>query len=351
MGGSLLGSSCDCDELHKALSDARRAGAAAAPPQGLEEEEEVEQEGAWRPMCRICYEEDATGLFAPCKCSGSMRFVHKECLRRWRAVNMRERGYTHCPMCQVEYKLTSTASGPPDTWLFKLAQSLATNECAVTATVLSLAVAVIGEGMEQSSAVAAAISWLHKFPLVSCLKIGPSPLPRRPGPWLPGKAPRVGGSWIVGRRAGGGKGVGSNVTPIDAATGLPSVEAMFDAVLDVEELVLRRLRYHWGCLALGTLLALLVPAVLSAGGVQVWSMCSTFVTHEADVKLSIASATLWWVVYMSCEVVFVHLHHFPRALAWTSLLYLLEGALSVPLQIGLQVSYCLFKSMCAYVLE
>jgi hypothetical protein len=28
--------------------------------------------------------------------------------------------------------------------------------------------------------------------------------------------------------------VGANVTPIDAATGLPSVEAMFDAVLDVE---------------------------------------------------------------------------------------------------------------------
>ena len=44
-----------------------------------------------------------------------------------------------------------------------------------------------------------------------------------------------------------------------------------------------------------------------------------------QVKLTIASVTVWWIVYTCCEVVFVHLHHFPRALLWTALLYLAEG--------------------------
>jgi hypothetical protein len=44
-----------------------------------------------------------------------------------------------------------------------------------------------------------------------------------------------------------------------------------------------------------------------------------------QVKLAIASVTVWWIVYTCCEVVFVHLHHFPRALLWTALLYFAEG--------------------------
>jgi hypothetical protein len=31
----------------------------------------------WKPMCRICYDDDTQGLFAPCHCSGSMGFVHR----------------------------------------------------------------------------------------------------------------------------------------------------------------------------------------------------------------------------------------------------------------------------------
>ena len=29
---------------------------------------------------------------------------HQECLRKWRAVKIGERGYTHCPMCDFQYK-------------------------------------------------------------------------------------------------------------------------------------------------------------------------------------------------------------------------------------------------------
>lgn len=38
------------------------------------------------PVCRICLMEDNeedNPLFAPCKCSGSMRMIHHQCLRTW----------------------------------------------------------------------------------------------------------------------------------------------------------------------------------------------------------------------------------------------------------------------------
>ena len=31
----------------------------------------------WKPLCRICYEDDVDGLFSPCVCSGSMGLVHR----------------------------------------------------------------------------------------------------------------------------------------------------------------------------------------------------------------------------------------------------------------------------------
>merc|ERR1719329_1861956 len=84
-------------------------------------------------------------------------------------------------------------------------------------------------------------------------------------------------------------------------------------------------------------MALVLPLLLSAGGVPVWEVMSTFLKTEAEVKAAIASVAVWCVVYTSCEIVFVHLHHFPRALTWTVLLYFVEGIVSIPLQFGLQM--------------
>lgn len=37
-------------------------------------------------VCRICLEdseEDENPLISPCKCDGSMKFIHLKCLREW----------------------------------------------------------------------------------------------------------------------------------------------------------------------------------------------------------------------------------------------------------------------------
>jgi len=125
-------------------------------------------------MCRICYENEEADLFAPCRCAGSMRFVHRECLRRWRAVSVGERGFSYCPMCGFKYLLTDDASLPPTSSLHTLLRTLAVSsrrrrrlltkqcadaprltldrmqvgECAVLATLLCLATALGGEALE-----------------------------------------------------------------------------------------------------------------------------------------------------------------------------------------------------------
>lgn len=33
--------------------------------------------------CRICRDDDPHGLYSPCRCRGSIKFVHSHCLTRW----------------------------------------------------------------------------------------------------------------------------------------------------------------------------------------------------------------------------------------------------------------------------
>ena len=65
-------------------------------------------------QCRICFSEeidrDEDPLISPCKCSGSMSFVHIKCLRLWHSRNENKKigsyvtSYTwkafHCELCK-----------------------------------------------------------------------------------------------------------------------------------------------------------------------------------------------------------------------------------------------------------
>lgn len=39
-------------------------------------------------QCRICLESDGRDFIAPCKCKGTSKYVHRECLDHWRAVKV-----------------------------------------------------------------------------------------------------------------------------------------------------------------------------------------------------------------------------------------------------------------------
>lgn len=57
--------------------------------------------------CRICFEQDsdeANPLISPCKCSGSCKYVHRDCLRRWREEGVTETTFYQCEICKFKYQ-------------------------------------------------------------------------------------------------------------------------------------------------------------------------------------------------------------------------------------------------------
>ncbi|THX33598.1 hypothetical protein D6D12_01465 [Aureobasidium pullulans] len=54
--------------------------------------------------CRICRSEgsDAEPLFYPCKCSGSIKFVHQDCLMEWLSHSNKK----HCELCKTPFRFT-----------------------------------------------------------------------------------------------------------------------------------------------------------------------------------------------------------------------------------------------------
>ena len=56
-------------------------------------------------ICRICFDEEPSidKLIAPCRCSGSSKYVHIGCLQRWRKTTRGAIGETTCMECKTEY--------------------------------------------------------------------------------------------------------------------------------------------------------------------------------------------------------------------------------------------------------
>uniref|UniRef100_A0A5B7C9C2 Putative RING/FYVE/PHD zinc finger-containing protein n=1 Tax=Davidia involucrata TaxID=16924 RepID=A0A5B7C9C2_DAVIN len=53
--------------------------------------------------CRICHEEEfesCKGLEAPCTCSGTVKFAHRDCIQRW----CNEKGNTTCEICLQKFE-------------------------------------------------------------------------------------------------------------------------------------------------------------------------------------------------------------------------------------------------------
>ncbi|ONH94112.1 hypothetical protein PRUPE_8G271200 [Prunus persica] len=61
-------------------------------------------------VCRICHEEEfgsCESMEAPCACSGTVKFAHRNCIQRW----CNEKGNTTCEICLQSYEPGYTA--PP----------------------------------------------------------------------------------------------------------------------------------------------------------------------------------------------------------------------------------------------
>ena len=58
--------------------------------------------------CRLCFDEDTiTNLIYPCQCSGTSKYVHKNCLNEWRTLADNREAFNKCFECGYSYKFTN----------------------------------------------------------------------------------------------------------------------------------------------------------------------------------------------------------------------------------------------------
>eukprot|EP00899_Mesostigma_viride_P028475 jgi/Mesvir1/8812/Mv02713-RA.1 len=61
-------------------------------------------------MCRICHGgQDEGRLISPCKCTGSIRFVHVQCLQQWQALSPNSKSFYECDTCKFKYRYARTS--------------------------------------------------------------------------------------------------------------------------------------------------------------------------------------------------------------------------------------------------
>jgi hypothetical protein len=62
-------------------------------------------------QCRICFEEEdnQSMLLSPCRCSGTSKYVHVDCLKMWIKTSENDIAKKKCMECRTAYKYTSSS--------------------------------------------------------------------------------------------------------------------------------------------------------------------------------------------------------------------------------------------------
>jgi hypothetical protein len=67
----------------------------------------IESTSTESPQCRICFEPETPNnpLLYPCLCDGFSKYIHKECLMKWRLLNIEKPAFFECMECGGEYNI------------------------------------------------------------------------------------------------------------------------------------------------------------------------------------------------------------------------------------------------------
>ncbi|CAM6087612.1 unnamed protein product [Calypogeia fissa] len=95
-----------------------------------------------QPQCRICLDSGGDDMISPCRCRGTQKFVHRECLDNWRATK-EGFAFANCTECRTAFHLR--ANLPPDRWWLRLKfQLLVLRDHAAIFIIVQLVVGLLG---------------------------------------------------------------------------------------------------------------------------------------------------------------------------------------------------------------
>lgn len=89
------------------IAPAPAATATGGPSSSSEEDDEV--------CCRICFDGETSRtnrMVSPCRCAGSMLYVHTRCLSEWRLRAVGTQSFHRCDQCRAPYALVATPLAP-----------------------------------------------------------------------------------------------------------------------------------------------------------------------------------------------------------------------------------------------
>uniref|UniRef100_A0A6C0EIL6 RING-CH-type domain-containing protein n=1 Tax=viral metagenome TaxID=1070528 RepID=A0A6C0EIL6_9ZZZZ len=77
--------------------------------------------------CRLCFDADSPhNLIYPCKCAGTSKYVHKNCLNEWRTLADNREAFNKCFECNYTYTFTNEPIHQIS-WQYKLLKHLSKN--------------------------------------------------------------------------------------------------------------------------------------------------------------------------------------------------------------------------------
>ena len=105
-------------------------------------------------MCRICFEseEESKPLITPCKCSGSMKYIHEECLKIWLLSQDKDLGTSECDVCKSKFTMkiiTATKCTCKNYWAECLGMFIFPVLLVLMASILTVIMLFLVQGIEQ----------------------------------------------------------------------------------------------------------------------------------------------------------------------------------------------------------
>ena len=100
--------SCYCIVVLRGAQAAREYRTTLELRKSVRRKQKLETEET-NPTCRICFGGADDGkLISPCLCSGSIRFVHLDCLNHWRRSSANRKASFQCDQCGFKYSMQRT---------------------------------------------------------------------------------------------------------------------------------------------------------------------------------------------------------------------------------------------------
>jgi hypothetical protein len=78
------------------------------PPLKIDDSPPLKPASTTEFFCRICFDAESDGhsLISPCKCNGSMRYIHEECLKIWLLSRDKDLSTSECDICKEKFKMS-----------------------------------------------------------------------------------------------------------------------------------------------------------------------------------------------------------------------------------------------------